>query len=291
MRQRLNSVPRVQIDEITSALVPDQLGIWRAPSKQATPYPEEGHSIYFEIEDRSFWFRHRNDCIAAVMRRHPPEGPLVDIGGGNGFVCRRLLDEGFDAILLEPGDVGARNASVKRKIPQVICATLEDSGIRPASLPAASLFDVLEHFEDDRGFLARIRDLLAPGGLLYVTVPAHQALWSAADVDAQHARRYNERQLRELIAPDFEMRYFTYFFGPLVLPIFVARTIPHRLGARGNSSVRAANEHGVGTRLMAPHGIAVRAMSAMLRPEVGRLAGGGRLSFGASCLFVARKRG
>ena len=37
--------------------------------------------------------------------------------------------------------------------------------------------DVLEHIDDDRGMLAEMHRVLAPGGTLLVTVPAFPFLW------------------------------------------------------------------------------------------------------------------
>ncbi len=36
--------------------------------------------------------------------RFPPDGPFLDIGGGNGFVAKGLLAAGFSCILVEPGE-------------------------------------------------------------------------------------------------------------------------------------------------------------------------------------------
>lgn len=41
-------------------------GIYYAIGSEAVSYPEEGNEACFEIEDQSFWFRHRNDCIRVL---------------------------------------------------------------------------------------------------------------------------------------------------------------------------------------------------------------------------------
>ena len=65
-------------------------GLWISPRVSAVSYPEEGNEDYFQIEEKSFWFQHRNQCLGKVMKRYPPEGLLFDIGGGNGFVSKGL---------------------------------------------------------------------------------------------------------------------------------------------------------------------------------------------------------
>ena len=42
-------------------------GIWFARRQAPVSYPEHGNAACLQIEDRSFWFRHRNRCIASVV--------------------------------------------------------------------------------------------------------------------------------------------------------------------------------------------------------------------------------
>ena len=249
-------------------------------------YPEEGHDTCYGVEDASFWFRHRNDCIAALVRRYPPPAgtALLDIGGGNGFVSQRLLQEGHDVALLEPGSAGARNAQLRRGLPNVLCATLEDAGFAAGSFGAAGLFDVIEHVENDRAFLLDVRELLSPGGRLYLSVPCHSWLWSGADAQAGHYRRHTLGTLADLLGKGFRIEYATYFFAPLVLPQFLLRALPYRLGrGRRNAVLSPETEHGTGD------GPLVRAMERLLRPEVRRIANGRQIRFGASALLAATK--
>jgi hypothetical protein len=63
-------------------------GIYYAAESGEISYPEERGEASFEVEDQSFWFRHRNDCIRELVRNFPPEGkaPIFDVGAGNGFL-------------------------------------------------------------------------------------------------------------------------------------------------------------------------------------------------------------
>ena len=64
-----------------------------AIGSEAISYPEEGNEACFQIEDQSFWFRHRNNCIQELVRKFPPngKGPIFDVGGGNGFVAKGMM--------------------------------------------------------------------------------------------------------------------------------------------------------------------------------------------------------
>jgi hypothetical protein len=56
-------------------------GIWRAGEQEPISYPQEGNDRCFEIEDKSFWFQHRNACIVELVkgsRRRRLENPIHD---------------------------------------------------------------------------------------------------------------------------------------------------------------------------------------------------------------------
>jgi SAM-dependent methyltransferase len=234
-----------------------------------------------DIEDRSFWFAHRGAAIVKVAQRLPPDGCVFDVGGGNGYVSRALRSAGFDAIVIEPGPDGAR-AALGRGLTPVVNATTETAGFRPGGMPAIGLFDVLEHVEDHVGLLVHLRDLLRPGGRIYVTVPAYQWLWSVDDVQAQHFRRYTTKTLRHVMEKaGFAVEFSSYLFRPLPLPILLVRSLPSRLGRRNEEGSRSG-EH------TAPSGFAGRVFSWALDRELRRL-GKGRVRFGSSVLMVASK--
>ena len=237
--------------------------------------------MYARIEERSFWFAHRNEVLVAACRRLPPPGVLFDVGGGNGFVTLALRRAGLAAVVVEPGENGVATA-LARGLAPVVWATLEDAGFTAGSFPAAGLFDVLEHVEDDAGLLRSLSVLLQPEGRLYLTVPAHQSLWSAEDVHAGHFRRYDLGSLTAVLAGSgFTIEHATYFFAPLPVPIWLARSMGgRRVAARVGDEKATLRQHRAG-------GAAGAVLRLALRAELAVLRRGGRLPVGSSCLAVA----
>jgi SAM-dependent methyltransferase len=258
-------------------------GIWYASGTGTVSYPDDGNAQCREIEDGSFWFGHRNRCIVAAVRARPPAGPILDVGAGNGFVAQALERAGFATIAMEAGHDGARNAR-SRGLDPVICSTLEASGLRDGSVSAAGLFDVLEHVEDDAAFLRDLRRRLAPGALLYLTVPAGRFLWSDEDVAAGHYRRYSRGSIVErLVGAGFGIEYATRFFAPLVAPVFMMRSLPSLLGVRRSSTTATyRREHS------RRGGLAGALLERAFARELGRIERGGVGRFGTSALAVAR---
>lgn len=258
-------------------------GVWKPASVRQVSYPDDGNDACREVEDDSYWFAHRNACILEVMRIHPPNGAVYDIGGGNGFVSLALQVAGHDTVLVEPGR-GALHAAA-RGVARIVHATLEDADFTAGLLDAAGAFDVLEHIEDDHAFLGRIRRLLRPGGRLYCTVPALEYLWSDEDVRAGHFRRYSRSTLAAALrAGGFRVEFLTPIFSWLTLPVFLHRALPYRAGFRDRREGPAVvkSDHSL-PRVLAT---AVRRCHAW---ELGRLARHVPIPFGTSLLCVATR--
>lgn len=269
------------VEELARNVRFDPRGFWRSPGLPEVSYPAEGNDLCFAIEENSFWFRHRNNAIARLVSSFPPDGPILDIGGGNGYVARALENAGFETVMVEPGERGAQNA-VRRGLTRVVCSTFEAAGFVEGAFGGAGLFDVLEHVEDDIGFLRSIRSVLAPGGRLYITVPAHAALWSNDDRLAGHYRRYSLRSLESACRKaGFEPDFSTCIFTLLPVPVFLFRCIPGWLGFRREIKASVAQaEH-------AAPAVFEALLSASFCREVQRIAQRRSSSVGGSCLLAA----
>ncbi len=248
-------------------------------------YPEAGNDAYYKLEDRSYWFRHRNRVILAGVAAFPPPLPcLLDVGGGNGFNALHLQREGYRVAMFEPGP-GVRNAR-RRGVETVFCGLCGAATVRPASAGGICLFDVLEHIPDDAAFLAEMRGLLAPGGMLYLTVPAHMGLWSAEDDRYGHQRRYKLDALCALLGESgYRIRLATGFFALLTPPIWLLRHLPWRLAGHRRSENPAQP---LEREFVAP-GALDGLLTRLFAPEERRVREGRPQRAGAS-LFIAAER-
>ncbi len=90
-----------------------------------------------------------------------------------------------------------------------------------------SALDVIEHNEEDVAMLREIYRVLKPGGLVLITVPALQWLWSHNDVLNAHVRRYTAGGMRERFqaagfAP-LRITYNNFFVFPLAAALILSR--------------------------------------------------------------------
>lgn len=276
----------INLQTISDGLILGKDGLWYSNNSQPVYYPSEGNDAYFNIEEDSFWFKHRNNCILSIVKLYPPEegGAIFDIGGGNGFVSLGLTKAGYDVALVEPGKKGALNAK-HRGIQTVICATTDSAKFKPYSLPTVGLFDVVEHIEDDLSFLKSIKRLIKPGGRLYMTVPAYPFLWSDEDVAAGHFRRYTLKSVSHVLEKaGFKVDFSTYFFWILPVPITILRMLPYRIGF----SKAGTKLHNIPRDHATKSGITSLVLELLLRLETKLLNKNKPIYIGSSCLITAR---
>lgn len=272
------------INQYTEQLI-NKDGIFFAKDQSEISYPKEGNENCYQIEQNSFWFNHRNNCIIEAVKKYSPNNIFFDIGGGNGFVSKGLENAGITTVLVEPGIQGCINAK-KRGLSNIICSTLEDASFKANSINSVGLFDVVEHIEDDHKFLKSINKYLTTNGFVYITVPAYNLLWSDEDTDAGHFRRYTLNSLESVLNKSgFTIKYSTYIFSILPFPIFIARTLPSRLKIKRNSNslTKHTNEHKNSQGLMGS------ITNKLWNYELNTIRKGKQIPFGGSCFVVAMK--
>jgi len=189
---------------------------------QATDFPERW---YDAMDAGHFLMDWRMRAFAAQLRalRLPRDAPWrgLDVGCGHGVLRAQM--EAETAWTVDGADVD--RAALARSRPGRGEALLYDVRERRPELCArydfALLFDVLEHLAAPREILAAVADHLAPGGWLFVNVPALPRLASTFDRVVGHLRRYTPRTLRgELEGLPFAVRDVRYWGLPMVPFLF-----------------------------------------------------------------------
>ncbi|MFC1935244.1 class I SAM-dependent methyltransferase [Chloroflexota bacterium] len=101
-----------------------------------------------------------------------PRGRFLDIGCGWGYLLKRAREEfGYEVYGLEPSNKLAEACRNQRGLKEVFQGTLEEAEYPPDYFDVVTLSDVLEHLPDPTKALAKISDMLRPGGVVFIKVP------------------------------------------------------------------------------------------------------------------------
>ncbi|WP_455372621.1 methyltransferase domain-containing protein [Limibacillus halophilus] len=150
---------------------------------------------------------------------------LVDVGAGSGVFSRLLLEQGIcDRALCIDSNYQGDSDAVHHGKPLLLRRELNGH-----SGSAVLMMDVLEHVADDAELLQQYTDRLPAGGIVVVTVPAFQFLWSGHDVLLEHYRRYRISDVETLLRrAGLEIVEGRYFFG-LLFPVAAAMRLLDRI--------------------------------------------------------------
>ena len=192
-----------------------------------------------------------------------------------------LQKNGIRTVLLDPQEK-ALIIAAERGIKQKLHGTLKSMGFREGSLPAISMFDVLEPIEKDRKYLDDCYVLLESGGYLFITVPAYPWLWSGFDELVGHYRRYTLKKLRKNIRnAGFEIQFSGYFFFVAPIIIYIVRILIPKVLKNQRSTGRWKN-HNQSTWIGSLLKFILKLECHLLKRKVS-------MPFGSSCFLVAKK--
>lgn len=191
-------------------------------------HPEE-FKLLDDIEDDHWWFVGKRLLLTSLLRRHTRHGALLDLGCGTGGVLREI---GGDRLALGvDGSMEGLRVCRKKGFERVVRADLSCMPFTEGDFETVLALDVIEHLDDDVGFLREAAKMCARGGTLIIAVPAFQMLWSQHDETFEHRRRYTAGQLREvLIAAGLEVERITYTNSMLFPVAAVWRILSYRVG-------------------------------------------------------------
>jgi len=182
---------------------------------------------YRELYFGHWWWRAREEIVIDTLRRVGVKrgAHLLDVGCGGGLLFPRLSEFG-DVEGIEIDEALAREGATG----YTIHVGPFDRTFRPDKrYSIILLLDVLEHLEDPQAALGYAVELLAASGIILVTVPALNWLWTTHDDLNQHLRRYSKtsfaRLAQEAGLEIYHSRYVFYWLAATKLLVRAKETL------------------------------------------------------------------
>jgi hypothetical protein len=189
-------------------------------------------NLNFDIKSRHPWERARLQIIIhflkSIIRKTGNPGPVIfDIGSGDAFVAFNVAST-FPGCRVHAIDT-AFNDNIKgeiRKQTDKVSILLYDNIEKITLEPGRKadiilLLDVIEHIEDDAGFLSSLvnHPLISEDTWFILTAPAYPCLFSSHDKFLNHYRRYTRKSLNCILnKTGLKSLKSGYFFFVLLFP-------------------------------------------------------------------------
>lgn len=241
------------------------------------------YNSIFQSEDSHWWFVGRRKYVNRLLAHFLPDNALLEmceVGCGSGGNLSMLASYGIvDAMEMDElalDRARQRNVKRSRKYAQ---GWLPDNMKLTGPYDAVVALDVIEHIEDDVQSLEVIGATLKSSGILVITVPAYQWMWSAHDEANHHKRRYSRPELKKrLEQAGFDVLYASYF-NTLMFPVAVLVRIIQRILPRNRALIDEF-------KMPAP---AVNRLLIWLFGLESKLSGRVKIPFGLSISIVAKR--
>ena len=182
----------------------------------------EEYSNLSQLETEHWFYRGKRAIVRFWIERYlklTEHSLLVDCGAGTGIWA---LEMSRDCKVLAVDDYEESIAIARQNLgaARVIKAPCDQLPLEDGTVHCVTALDVIEHIEDDVAAIREISRVIAPEGLLVVTVPALMTLWSDWDVSLHHFRRYSRPELKLLLSKNgfevIEIRYVNTLVFPVV---------------------------------------------------------------------------
>jgi SAM-dependent methyltransferase len=241
--------------------------------------------LMLKDEQSHWWYKARRKVVANYLNKYfqgRARAMILDIASacGANFVNYKKYGTVYGVDISEESIAFCRSKGINR----IARSDVQTLPFRNGAFEIVIALDALEHFEDDIKALSEIKRVIKPGGILIITAPAMNILWSQHDRAFHHIRRYSSGELcKKLKGSGFIIEFITYRLFFLFLPVLIFRKFRDLVQLTAAKTLQRSDFH-----------IALPSMFSTLLGYIGRLEEyvidkKGRFPIGVSLFCAAKK--
>lgn len=196
---------------------------------------KEMYKSMYETENYHWYFKSKREIVLACLKKYlRHKGKIVDLGCGCGLMLTEL--EKYGTVTGVDASEEAIEYCKTLFSGELIQGDLSELGMEN-TFDCAILLDVLEHVEDEKLILENIRNSLHNRGLLILTVPADMRLWSQHDENCMHYRRYERKELIDILRKcNYKVKFIGYYNSRLYPFVYAVRKVERMLKIKNKGS-------------------------------------------------------
>ena len=128
---------------------------------------------------------------------------FIEVGSGAGDLSLRLCRRGWSGVGVDFSPLAVEQAKanlgefIQEGRYRIIERDLFDLDLGGEKFDIGVNMMVMEHIDDDVGFLRRVGEFVKPGGHVIVAVPGRHDRWGIEDETVGHKRRYDRDDLKQ----------------------------------------------------------------------------------------------
>lgn len=172
-----------------------------APTEQELADYYSGYPVHAQVSPITL---KRYDALIDGFERYRRTNRVIDVGCGAGNFLQRAALRGWEVHGTEYGRIPIETCRARGI--DVIEGPLDPTRYAEGSFDVVTSFEVIEHLLDPSAELERMKKILRPGGLLYVTTPNYRCVghllagkrWTVVNYP-EHLNHFTPGTLRKLL--------------------------------------------------------------------------------------------
>lgn len=152
----------------------------------------------------------RKEIVCSMINRLKPNIRFLDIGCASGDFGISLAKKGHSGVLIDFSEDASLMVNLdlkKHKDLNLVFLKVDFNEFEiDEKFDLITMFETLEHIEDENKVLQKVYNLLNDQSTFIFSVPARKKLWGDSDEFVGHLRRYEKKEIADLLSTNkFEL--------------------------------------------------------------------------------------